>query len=62
MTLTSGIFGQMHGAVSALLKRVPFFLFVAAHLLAGFVGGLYVVRYKVFPYDRVSVCPRSTTR
>ena len=40
MTLVSGIFDQMHGAVSALLKRAPFFLFVAALLLAGFVGEL----------------------
>ena len=44
----------MQGAVSGLLKRAPFFLFVAALLLAGFVGGLYVARYKVFPYTILS--------
>ena len=44
----------MHGAISALLKRAPLFLFVAALLLAGFTGGLYVARYKVFPYDILS--------
>ena len=54
MTLVSGIFGRMDGAVSALLKRAPLFLFAAALLLAAFAGGLYVARYKVFPYDILS--------
>ena len=53
-TLVSGTFGRMYGAVSALLKRAPLFLFMAALLLAGFAGGLYVARYKVFPYEILS--------
>ncbi len=40
--------------VSALLKRAPLFLFVAALLLAAFASGLYVARYKVFPYGILS--------
>ena len=44
----------MEGAVSALLKRAPLFLFAAALLLAAFAGGLYVALHKVFPYDILS--------
>ena len=40
--------------VSALLGRTPIFLFVAALMLASFAGGLYVARYKVFPYGILS--------
>ena len=40
--------------VSALLGRAPIFLFVAALLLTAFAGGLYVARYKVFPYGILS--------
>ena len=44
----------MHGAVSVLPGRMPVLLFVAALMLAAFAGGLYVVRYKVFPYALLS--------
>ncbi len=40
--------------VSALPGRAPLFLFVAALLLAAFAAGLYVARYKVFPYGILS--------
>ena len=40
--------------VSALLGRAPIFLFVAALMLASFASGLYVARYKVFPYGILS--------
>ena len=44
----------MHGAVSAWLRRAPVLLFVGALMLAAFTGGLYVARYKVFPYALLS--------
>ena len=47
-------FGEMHGAVSALLRRAPGILFAMALLLAGFAGGLYVAQYKVFPHALLS--------
>ena len=46
--------GEMHGSVSALLRRAPAFLFAMALLLAGFAGGLYVARHKVFPHALLS--------
>ncbi len=46
--------GEMHGFVSALLRRAPVFLFAMALLLAGFAGGLYVARHKVFPHALLS--------
>ena len=45
------MFSHMRGAVSALPRKAPVLLFVAALMLAAFAGGLYVARYKVFPYD-----------
>ena len=50
----SRAFGHMHGAVSALPGRTPALLFVGALMLAAFTGGLYVARYKVFPYALLS--------
>ncbi len=35
-------------------RRAPLPLFVAALMLAAFAGGLYVARYKVFPYALLS--------
>ena len=37
-----------------MLRGTPVSLFVVALMLAGFAGGLYVARYKVFPYAIVS--------
>ena len=42
--------GEMHGAVRTLLRRAPVLLFMAALMLAAFAGGVYVARYRVFPY------------
>ena len=37
-----------------LLRRAPVFLFAMALLLAGFAGGVYVMKYKVFPHALLS--------
>ena len=49
----------MHGAVSAWLRRAPAPLFVAALMLASFAGGMYVDRYKVFPYSLLSAARKT---
>ena len=48
------MFSHMRGAVSALPRKAPVLLFVAALMLAAFAGGLYVARYEVFPYSLLS--------
>ena len=44
----------MHGAVSALLRRALVLSFVMALLLAAFAGGMFVMKYKVFPHALLS--------
>ena len=53
--------GEMHGAVRALPRRAPVLLLVAALMLAAFAGGVYVARYRVFPYDLLRTAYKTFT-
>ncbi len=53
--------GEMHGAFRALPRRASVLLFMAALMLAAFAGGVYVARYRVFPYDLLRTAYKTFT-